>query len=205
MNLVGKPNERRVVLVRHGQTAWSDKRYMGQEDVPLSTLGRAQAEDLVQLLENEHFDAIWSSPLARAQQTAAPVAAQRGLAAMIVPDLTEMDYGEFQGVRKAERRVHIREDHVTAPIPGGESLAAVARRAGAVVDRLAALPPQVRAVLVVGHYRVSQFVFGALYGRTFEEVVAEPDYRPDNGSAYAVDCTLDGGGHLVVRSGRWLS
>ncbi len=197
--------EVRIILVRHGQTDWSDERYMGREDVSLNDTGRAQATRLVDLLAREQIDAIWSSPLARARQTSGPLAAQRGVGVTIVDDLVEMDYGHMQGARKADRRIHIKEDHVVDPIPGGESLTDVARRAGQVCTRLSQeLVPGVTLVMI-GHYRVSQFVLGAMSGRSFEEVIEEPGYRPGNGTAYAVDCVLRPDQRLTATSARYVA
>lgn len=194
----------RIILVRHGQTDWSDERYMGREDVSLNDTGRAQAARLVDLLAGEQIDAIWSSPLARARQTSGPLADRRGIGVTIVDDLVEMDYGHMQGVRKADRRIHIKEDHVVLPIPGGESLTDVARRADAVCARLAHELVPGATLVMIGHYRVSQFVLGAMSGRTFEEVIAEPGYRPGNGTAYAIDCVLGPDERLTVTSARYV-
>ncbi len=197
----------RLILVRHGRTDWSDTHYMGRQDVPLSDVGLAAAETLAETLAAEGPPhQIWSSPLLRARATAEPLARRCELALTVVDDLAEMDYGELQGVAKAERRIHIRPDHVTDPIPGGESLADVATRAHRVAQRLATDVPDDHTVVVVGHYRVNQLLLGELEGRRFDDIVADPVHRPTNTSAWAVTCTLgpdgvlraDGGGHWLA-------
>ena len=123
----------------------------------------------------------------------------------MIDDLAEMDYGELQGVAKAERRIHIRPDHVTVPIPGGESLADVAARAQRVCERLAADVPADHTVVVVGHYRVNQLVLGTLEGRPFDDIVADPVHRPGNASAYAVTLAPGPEGALRASGGSWLT
>jgi glucosyl-3-phosphoglycerate phosphatase len=198
------PGRRRIVLVRHGRTDWSADRYMGRQDTPLNAAGRAEADRVVAALADETVVAIWSSPLRRATQTSAPLGAARGLDVTEIGDLVEMDFGRAQGALKAERRVHVKEDHVHTPVPGGESLAEVARRAGRVADLVIRQGPSDGTLVVVSHYRVSQFLLGALLARPFADVVAEPRYRPENGSAYALDCRVERGGRLTVHSEAWL-
>lgn len=123
----------------------------------------------------------------------------------MVDDLAEMDYGELQGVAKAERRIHIRPDHVTEPIPGGESLADVAARAHRVGQRLAADVPDGQTVVVVGHYRVNQLLLGQLERRRFDDIVADPVHRPTNTSAWAVTCQPGPDGALRAAGGHWLA
>lgn len=197
----------RLILVRHGRTGWSDTHYMGRQDVPLSDVGLAAAEALAEMLAGHGpLHQIWSSPLLRARGTAAPLARRLDLPVTVVDDLAEMDYGELQGVAKAERRIHIRPDHVTDPIPGGESLADVAARAHRVCQRLAADVADDHTVVVVGHYRVNQLLLGELGGRRFEDIVADPVHRPTNTSAWAVTCRPGPDGALRADpGGHWLA
>ncbi len=196
----------RLILVRHGRTDWSDPHYLGRQDVPLSDIGRAAAEALAETLAAEGpLHQIWSSPLLRAQGTAAPLARRCDLAVTVVDDLAEMHYGELQGVAKAERRIHIRPDHVTDPIPGGESLADVAARAHRVAQRLATDVPDGHTVVVVGHYRVNQLLLGQLERRRFDDIVADPVHRPTNTSAWAVSCRPGPDGTLRASGGHWLA
>jgi probable phosphoglycerate mutase len=194
-----------VILVRHGATEWSGDRYMGRLDVPLSQAGSAQAEALADVLAGQRIDRIWSSPLSRALATSGPLARRTGLAVTAMAELAEMDYGEMQGVAKTDRRINIRRDHAVKPIPGGESLTDVALRAQQACTALGRHLSPGQVGLVVSHYRVSQFVLGSLFGRTFEQIIDEPGYRPENGSAYLVTCTTDGDHMLRAIKTRWLT
>ena len=93
-----------LLLVRHGQTRWNaERRVLGRTDLPLDELGLTQAELVAPALG--HIDAIWSSPLLRARQTAAAILASRPhLTLQIEPDLTEMDQGELDGLDEAGLR-----------------------------------------------------------------------------------------------------
>jgi probable phosphoglycerate mutase len=131
----------RVVLVRHGETAWSvDRRHTGRTDVPLSAAGRARAAALgpvLAMLPGVDAAIVRTSPLQRARDTCAR--AGFGDRAEVWPDLAEWDYGVYEGRRTAEIRESIPGWSVwTHPIEGGEGLADVAARADAVVERLVA-------------------------------------------------------------------
>ncbi|GAA5118016.1 histidine phosphatase family protein [Alloalcanivorax gelatiniphagus] len=85
---------RRLVLLRHGRTAWNDAgRAQGHADVPLDELGEAQAKAVAPVLAACAPVALWSSDLERAAGTAAAVAAQAGLEPVLDPRLREFDVG----------------------------------------------------------------------------------------------------------------
>lgn len=91
----------RLLLVRHGESTWNaDGRWQGQADPPLSTLGEQQATEAAQ--RADAFDAIWSSDLTRARQTAEIIAKQLGLDVRLDARLRERDAGEWQGHTRAE-------------------------------------------------------------------------------------------------------
>lgn len=92
-----------VILIRHGETAWNAvKRLQGHLDVPLNTTGERQAAALGRALLDEPLDAIFSSDLQRAYQTAQAVAAPRGMQVRIDSGLRERCYGAFEGMMYAE-------------------------------------------------------------------------------------------------------
>ncbi|HZT93458.1 MAG TPA: histidine phosphatase family protein [Gaiellaceae bacterium] len=93
-----------LLLVRHGETDWNaDGRLQGQTDRPLSDYGRRQARQLAEELGGEELEAIYSSDLARARETAEIVGERLGLPVVLDPDLREKDWGNWEGLTAVER------------------------------------------------------------------------------------------------------
>jgi probable phosphoglycerate mutase len=92
-----------ILFIRHGETEWNRvKRIQGYIDIPLATSGLEQAERLARRLADEaqqgaRIDAIYSSDLQRAQQTAQPIARVAGLPLQLREGLRERSYGAFEG------------------------------------------------------------------------------------------------------------
>jgi broad specificity phosphatase PhoE len=92
-----------ILLVRHGETDWNlERRWQGHTDRPLNETGRAQARELADLLATDPPDAVYSSDLARARETAEIVAARLGLPVAVDARLREVDVGEWSGLTMAE-------------------------------------------------------------------------------------------------------
>jgi probable phosphoglycerate mutase len=135
----------RLILVRHAEPdAAMRDRVFGRLDVPLSPEGRARAERVAETLAAEPIAAVYSSPLRRAAETAAPLARSLGLEPVVVDDLREIDFGELEGLTVAEigERYPAQLGWMVAPshaaFPGGESVAAVRERATRAARELAA-------------------------------------------------------------------
>ena len=93
-----------LLLVRHGETDWNaEGRLQGHTDRPLSDYGRGQARRLAEELEGEELEAIYSSDLARARETAEIVGERLGLPIALEPDLREKDWGTWEGLSPVER------------------------------------------------------------------------------------------------------
>ncbi|MFJ5266124.1 histidine phosphatase family protein [Streptomyces sp. NPDC088387] len=158
-----------LLLARHGQTVWhAENRYAGISDVPLTDVGRAQARALGRWATAHPVDAIWTSPLSRAVETAAPACAALSLAPHREPALTECDFGVLEGRTLAEfaaedpeRAEAFRTDPVAHPFPAAEDPAAAAARGTAALRRIAAAHPDGR-VLVVAHNTLLRLVLCAL-------------------------------------------
>jgi len=102
----------RICFIRHGETDWNvDKRIQGQIDIPLNETGRAQALAMAFNAAHHNFDAIYSSDLMRAHDTAGMLAARQGLDIKILPQLRERHFGIFQGLTAAEGKVRQPEAH----------------------------------------------------------------------------------------------
>ncbi len=136
----------RLILARHGETASNRAGLgLGRQDVPLTEKGRLQAQALAEALAGEEIAAVYSSPLRRAFETAAAIAAPHGLE--VVPDegLTEMDVGELDGLTFREMRERnpefvsrwLGDEAGTLRMPGGgESLQDVQDRAREATRRI---------------------------------------------------------------------
>ena len=95
----------RILLARHGETDWNrDGRWQGHTDEPLNALGLAQAAVLGAHVATLAVDALYSSDLARARQTAAAIERATGLAAVEDADLREVDVGEWAGCNREQAR-----------------------------------------------------------------------------------------------------
>ena len=102
----------RICFIRHGETDWNvDRRIQGQTDIPLNETGRAQALAMAFSAAHHNFDAIYSSDLMRARDTAKMLAERRGLDIKLLPQLRERHFGIFQGLTAAEGKVSQPEAH----------------------------------------------------------------------------------------------
>jgi broad specificity phosphatase PhoE len=132
-----------LLLVRHGETDWNaDGRLQGQTDRPLSDFGRRQAQQLAEELRGEELEAVYSSDLARARETAEIVGERLGLPVVFDPDLREKDWGTWEGLTTVER------DRVEFV---GESTEAHQERTLRALRRISERHPGAERVLVVTH------------------------------------------------------
>ncbi len=147
---------RRLVLLRHGQTAWNaERRGQGHADVPLDETGRAQARLVAPLIAALRPDTLWSSDLTRAVETADAVAGATGLALRLDPRLREYDLGERTAMSAAEYAAAFPTQYAAwqhgrfEPVPGGETRADVlACFRPALADIVAGLAEGCTAVVV---------------------------------------------------------
>jgi broad specificity phosphatase PhoE len=92
-----------LLLARHGQSDWNEaRRWQGFADRPLTERGRAQAEELADRLAEIPLDAIYSSDLRRARETAAAVGRRQGLEPTRLPGLREVNVGSWEGLTRGE-------------------------------------------------------------------------------------------------------
>jgi broad specificity phosphatase PhoE len=149
---------RRLLLLRHGQSAWNAAgRWQGQADPPLSPLGEAQAREAAGRLRPGQYARALASDLQRALRTAEILAGALGLAVEVDPDLREIDVGDWQGLTRAE--INARSPGALADwsegrsesTPGGELRTHLTDRAQRALLRAAAASPAGDRVLVVTH------------------------------------------------------
>jgi probable phosphoglycerate mutase len=143
-----------ILLVRHGHTDFIGRALAGRRpDVHLTAHGHDQAERLALRLTRYPITAVYSSPLDRARETAAPLARALGLEVRIAEEASELDFGEWTGRTfrelDADPRWHAfnaRRSETRAP--GGELMAEAQARIVAVIDRIRRAHPGERVAIV---------------------------------------------------------
>ena len=140
-----------VYLARHGETAWSlSGQHTGVTDLPLTERGERNARALGARLKSLSFAKVYTSPLQRAARTCE--LAGFGAAAEVDRDLTEWNYGQYEGRRTSEIHAERPDWQLFRDgCPGGESPEQVGMRADRVVGRLRAVPGDV-LLFSSGHF-----------------------------------------------------
>ncbi len=158
-----------LTIVRHGETSANlDGVWHGSTDTPLTERGRLQAERVAEYLATRHPDAttVYSSPLARARDTASLISTRLGIPLVIDPDLAEYHLGSWEGVSYSDlHQKHrfwerIKEDADFAP-HGGESPRVVVQRFTDSLRRIS-LKHAGERVVVVAHGGALSMVLAAL-------------------------------------------
>jgi broad specificity phosphatase PhoE len=162
---------RRLVLWRHGQTAWNaEQRFQGHTDIGLDDVGRGQAERAARILAAVAPDVIVSSDLSRAADTAAALSAVTGVPVRTDERLRETYGGAWQGKTIDEIRAADAEAYdlwradtaIDVPAGGGETRSQLAERAvPAILDALALAPPG-GTLVVVSHGGTVRAALGTL-------------------------------------------
>jgi broad specificity phosphatase PhoE len=142
-----------VYLARHGETAWTlSHQHTGRSDIPLTARGEMNAKSLGERLRGVLFQKVLTSPLARARRTCELAGFHER--AVVDQDLTEWDYGEYDGLTSVEiRRKNPGWQLFRDGCPGGESVEQVGARADGVIERLRATAGK---QLVFGHGHFSR-------------------------------------------------
>jgi len=150
----------KIILVRHGETDWNQLRRVqgANSNTNLSQKGKEQAESLALRLKPERIQAIYSSPLQRALDTARAIADNHQMEVVIEPALTEIDVGELEGIHleKIGKRLDqllTSQGEALLKMPGGESLAEVQQRVWSTIQRLIGRHSD-GVIVVVSHYFV---------------------------------------------------
>ncbi len=188
-----------LYCVRHGQSTYNaEGRVQGQSDVPLSQLGRRQGEAVAQALASVSVDAIYSSPLRRAMETARAIARVHGLPIETDDRLKELHAGIFQDKLRTqlwdlypEEMSRWTSGDPDFVIPGGESRRQLARRGCEALKDIAAAGH--RHTVVVAHGRLLVVTLSALLapndGRQFSPL--------ENGAISLLQYEPHSGFHLV--------
>lgn len=162
-----------LLLIRHGETIWNrERRFQGVMDIPLSDKGRAEADLLAAYLRDKRLDAIYSSHLSRALDTAKAVAAYHDLGVGVVEGLSEINVGEWAGMSWEEiwerwpelgGQWYANPPESPAP-PGGEYYPDFQKRCIAALENIAAAHGDADKVAVVTHGGVIRAVMNQLLG-----------------------------------------
>ena len=165
-----------IFLARHGESDWNvEKRFQGHSDRPLTERGREQAHALADLVGSEKIDAVYTSPLSRARETAEIVAARAGLKAVALPELREVDTGRWSGHSRTDVEARFPEGFARWGSGGsgwedGESYEEMAERVIGALRKIAEDHPDGR-VLVISHGGPIRAIHAAAEG------LAIKDYR----------------------------
>lgn len=151
-----------LALIRHGQTDWNSQGLLqGSSDIPLNDTGRRQALDAIMTLRSRPWDAVVSSPLLRARETAVIIAEGLGIPlGGSYSGLVERDYGSLEGSSAAAAI----ERWPSRDYPSAESLDAVATRGEKALAEIAA-DFRGSAVLAVCHGTIIRYTLARLAGR----------------------------------------
>jgi 2,3-bisphosphoglycerate-dependent phosphoglycerate mutase len=190
-----------ILFIRHGETAWNRiKRIQGHIDIPLAESGIEQAQQLARsqaaaVQAGSRLDAIWSSDLLRAQQTAQPLAQALHLPVQLAQGLRERNYGVFQGHDSDEIAERFPDEyaHWQTRDPGfvppeGESQRAFYHRVLHALEPLIANHPDGR-IAVVTHGGVLDCVYRFANGHALD---APRNWPLLNTSVNVVDFESDG-------------
>ena len=147
-----------IILVRHGQTVWNvEHRFQGAKDSPLTELGREQARRIAARLSHVHIDAVYSSDVPRARETAESIIAGRNLSVEFREDLRERGYGVLEGHTKEEIAatagawyIAWEADRIRKSPPGGETQPEMCERVMGTLFEIAGAHPN-QTVVVATH------------------------------------------------------
>ncbi len=160
-----------IYLVRHGQTAWNrEEIFRGRSDVPLDETGLKQAELAGLYFKELKLDAIYSSPLSRAWQTAERIAAPHGLRVQPLQGIIDMSFGQWEGhpheeIKRMDPETYQlwREEPHRAKLPGGETLDEVRERAMAALEEVIRIHPE-GTIVLVSHRVVNKVLLCGILG-----------------------------------------
>lgn len=161
----------RVYLVRHGTTDWNKEEiFRGRLDCKLNETGQAEARALAEYFRDIRLQAIYSSPLSRAMETAQAVAEAKALQVVPHPEFIDIDFGEWQGLPLKEVREKYselyrlwRERPEAIHFPGGENLARVRARAGEGLQKVVRENPD-KTALILSHRVVTKVLICTVLG-----------------------------------------
>ena len=160
-----------VYLVRHGQTAWNkDETFRGRTDIPLDETGLKEAALAGEYFKPLPLQAVYSSPLSRAWQTAQQIAKTHNLGVQPLDGLVDMSFGNWEGRSLKEvmgtdekRYRQWREEPHLLMLPGGETLDEVRKRAMGDLEEVIRKHPG-ETVVLVSHRVINKVLICGILG-----------------------------------------
>ena len=161
----------KVILIRHGETDWNTKQiFRGRKDIPLNEVGLAQAKAVGVSLSDIQIDAIYSSPLGRALETAKVLAESRSLEVELEEGFIDIDFGKWQGItheKVKEEYESLYEMWLKNPqmvtFPGGESLKDVRTRSMEALEKVIKKHPG-KTIAIVSHRVLNKVLLCSVLG-----------------------------------------
>lgn len=159
----------KIILVRHGQTSWNKEAiFRGRIDIDLDAIGIEQAKLLGRSLSTLQINAVYSSPLKRALNTAIPIANYHQIEVNIDDHFIDINYGDWQGKYQEEIEETCKElyqkwlkDPHLLKIPNGETLEEVRIRAVMGLNQILSEHNE-RTIVIVSHRVVNKVLICAL-------------------------------------------
>lgn len=186
----------KIYLIRHGETTSNRAAsFVGSTDMPLNEEGFRQAARIADHLADEKIAAVYSSGLTRARQTAKVIAERFGLPVIQVPELNELDYGEWEGIPEVEPPVRCpefyrewRANPLEMRPPGGETFGELRDRAYPALMRIAE-ENRHRDIVIVAHKSTNRMLLCCVMGRSVNEY---KQVGQENAAINVLDQTEDG-------------
>ena len=159
-----------IIVVRHGETEWNvSELFRGQIDIGLSETGVKQAELLAEYLGSTTIEAVYSSPLQRALQTAGAIAKSHKISVNAEADLIDLNFGRWQGLTLEEVQKKYGELYATwmkypeqVRMPDGEALEDARKRGVRFINKV--IQRHSGTIVTVGHRVVNKVIICALLG-----------------------------------------
>lgn len=170
-----------IYLVRHGETDWNElHRMQGRTDIPLNDRGRRQALCAGHVLSDVKLDAIYSSPLKRAFETASLIRGNRSMAIQKEPGLLEIDLGAWEGLTPLEIDEKFpgeydlwRADPEHWKTKGSERFQDVQRRAAKAFQKITR-ENQGKRILIVSHMVCLSMILLSIAGKPINDIWNHP-------------------------------
>lgn len=182
----------KIYLLRHGQTDWNCIwKMQGATDIPLNETGIRQAHEAAERMKDEHYDAIYSSPLVRARVTAEIISEKLGMNFTVDERLKEMCFGVLEGTTpdyseiNPNRKRFFDEPANYVPDPTAESFDDVGRRCESFLDELKKTGYD--RVLIVCHGALTKSMLRVIYHKS----VSEYWDTPPQPNCTAIEVDLD--------------